>query len=304
MANYKIFTPAGISSFFVAHTTDRNGNKIQDPLKIGAMGGGISIFKGVKTRAITKDDSSGIKVYINGREENAITTIKSVELTLKKLKIENKSVTVFHEIDVPVGSGYGTSASGALGASLATARVLGRTISYMDALKIAHISDVISLTGLGTAEGFISSGIVLIKKAGGPENARIDKILISDDLFFLSLHFGPIKKEGILSSDDFLRNVNKAGLVALKNILKNPDVRTFLSESRKFAQESGLGDPEMLEIADDFVKNGAVGATQNMIGKSVHSIVHRKRLKHIESLAKEYGENVIVSKIFDCNVKE
>jgi len=303
MLKYKIFTPAGISSFFVAHTKDKNGKKITDPLKIGAMGGGVSIYRGIKTWAVL-DKGTGINVYINGKKENAKTSIKSVQLTLDKLNAGDKSITIYHEIEVPIGSGYGTSASGALGAALATAKALGKSISYMDALKIAHISDVLSLTGLGTAEGFISSGIVLIKKAGGPETAKIDKILISDDLYFISLYFGPIKKEKILSSDEFLNEVNRAGYVALKNILKNPDVRTFMGESRKFAEQSGLGDPEMLKISDDFVRNGAIGATQNMIGRSIHSIVHKKRLKHIYSLANEYNENVIVSRIFDCNVKE
>ncbi|MDP8012271.1 MAG: hypothetical protein ACP5R3_01335 [Thermoplasmata archaeon] len=303
MQGYRVFTPAGISSFFIAHTKDKNGRRITDPLKIGAMGGGISISNGIHTRAIIDDENYGIKVYINGKEENAITTIRSVDLTLKKFK-ERRSVTIYHDIEIPIGSGFGTSASGAFGAALATAGALGRPISYMDALKIAHISDVLSLTGLGTAEGFISSGIVLIKKAGGPETAKIDKIPINDDLFLIALYFGPIKKEKILSSDEFLDNVNRAGKIALKNILKKPDVKTFMFESRMFAYKSGLGDEEMLEISDDLVKKNAIGATQNMIGRSIHSIVHRKNVKEIIKIAKNYTENIIVSKIFDCNLRK
>ncbi len=303
MKKLTIFTPSGISSFFEAHTRDRLGRKIEDPLKIGSRGGGFAISSGTKTTVEVDYERKGIDVYINGKIEDAKTSRIAVELTLKKLKVQDIYVKVSHEIQVPTGSGFGTSASGALGIALSLSHLLNKPFSLMEGIRIAHMADVLALTGLGTAEGFISGGCVLITKPGAPGYGEVDKILFEKDLYVLALYFGPISKEKVLKSEEMVEIVNKYGHSALMKIKRKPTVESLLKYSREFAERSGIGNPEMLKISDELKNNGAIGATQNMIGMAVHSVVRKKNIEKILKIAKEYTEKIIVSKIYEDGPK-
>ncbi len=299
MKKVSIFTPSGISSFFEAYTKDRFGKKIEDPLKIGSRGGGFAISSGTKTTVEINTMKKGVDIYINGKSEEGKTSRLAVELTLKKLKINDIYVKVSHKIDVPVGSGFGTSASGALGIALSLSYALNKPFSLMEGIKIAHVADVLAITGLGTAEGFISGGCVLITKPGAPGYGEVDRILVEKDLYVVALYFGPISKEKVLKSEEMVEVVNRFGRSAFLKIKRKPTVESLLKYSREFAEMSGIGHPDMLKISDELKSNGAVGATQNMIGKAVHSVVRKKNIEKVLKTAKEYTEKIIVSKIYE-----
>ena len=51
-------------------------------------------------------------------------------------------VTVEHQIEVPIGTGFGTSAGGALTAGLALKEAIGLPLTYNQIGKIAHIAEI------------------------------------------------------------------------------------------------------------------------------------------------------------------
>jgi|BEDMetMinimDraft_2_1075160.scaffolds.fasta_scaffold00025_31 Predicted archaeal kinase (sugar kinase superfamily) len=299
MGKYKIYTPAGLSSFFEACIFNEKGNIIEDPSIKGARGGGFTLEKGTITTTTIDENNKEVEVYINGKKENAVTTKNAVKLLLNFLNKKDIGVKVYHKISLPIGAGFGTSASGALGAILSLSYELGHPISIINAIRLSHIADVLSYTGLETAEGFATGGVVLITEPGTFWNAEVEKIAYSRDILIVAAYFEPIKKESILKSIDALVELNKVAKETMKNVLKYPTVDNLLKESRIFAEKSGIGDKEMLKISDELVKNGAIGATQNMIGRAVHCAVYKKTLSKIVDLLKQYTENVYVSKIHD-----
>ena len=103
------FCPAHITGFFKAELDK------EDSKQLGSLGAGFSIQKGVKTtvsvREKTKHDISNFSIKVNGFESG---DMRVSELVLSKFPIDKKFIDVTHEIDVPVGYGFGCSAAVAL----------------------------------------------------------------------------------------------------------------------------------------------------------------------------------------------
>ena len=298
----EFFTPAVISDLFEAHVTSDDGTPIADPLQVGARGGGIALRAGIRT-SVSVEPARGhgsIDVLVNGMPDAARTTRAAISMFLERLGISGGvRVRVSHRLEVPTGSGFGTSASGAMGAVLALSTALGRPLPVVEASRIAHAADVISSTGLGTAEGLIAGGVGLVTEPGALWFGRFERIPFSPSLAVVALHFGPIEKSNILGSPDALERANRAGAEAMRRLATDPRLETLLREARRFAESSGIGDRELLSIADELVAAGAIGATQNMIGRAVHAVVHRRRLPDVVRTASEHGGSLIVSRIYD-----
>ena len=154
----KAFAPAAISSFFEIHDTE--GNKpIVDLEKVGARGGGFGLQKGVLTQVTVEEaKSSGLTVIINGKRAPEAKTTKMVIETLLNTLQKSYVVIVNHKIDVPIGTGFGTSAGGALTAGLALKEALDLPLTYNQIGKIAHVAEIQCRTGLGTVSSLTSIG--------------------------------------------------------------------------------------------------------------------------------------------------
>ena len=91
-------------------------------------------------------------------------------------------LTLNHEIEVPIGTGFGTSAGGALTAGLALKEALDLPLTYNQIGKIAHVAEIECQTGLGTVSSLTSTGgCVLVVEPGAPGICQIDRIPITPD---------------------------------------------------------------------------------------------------------------------------
>ncbi len=81
----KAFAPAAISSFFQIHDTEK-GKPIADLEKMGAIGGGFGLEKGVLTTVTAEEASeNSVDVFINSKlAKEAKTTRQVVETLLSK----------------------------------------------------------------------------------------------------------------------------------------------------------------------------------------------------------------------------
>ena len=68
------------------------------------------------------------------------------------------SVKISHKIEPPIGYGFGTSGSGALGTAIALSDLFGLNLSLTQVSAFAHIAEVESVTGLGTVIS-LASGV-------------------------------------------------------------------------------------------------------------------------------------------------
>ena len=207
-----IFVPSHITGFF--QIINHN-----NPLKKGSRGAGVVMDKGVITRIKTSKKDNKIDISINGKSEsfNNSITLKTVELLQKKFSIQS-GFKIEHEIQVPIGCGFGTSAACALGTVLGLSHIFNLTMTFNEASEVAHQAEVELGTGLGDLIAETSGGIVIRLKEGPPGFGKIDKI-ISEPLYVISKTLGDIDTSSIIQNPSHQKIINRTGEGMLKKLL-------------------------------------------------------------------------------------
>ena len=161
-------------------------------------------LKKESTTTVTAEEAekNSINVFINSKPAPEAKTTKQVVETLLSKTTAKYAVTVEHQIEVPIGTGFGTSAGGALTAGLALREALELPLTYNQIGKIAHVAEIQCQTGLGTVSSLtFSGGCVLVVEPGAPGICQIDRIPITPDYMVVAGFFkSNIPKKSVLSS--------------------------------------------------------------------------------------------------------
>lgn len=294
------FCPGGISSFFEICDRTSDGALIQDSLRIGARGGGFVINEGVLTEVnVAESDKKRIRIFINERPAPEAETTKAVAETLLEKTHTLCDVTIKHCVKVPIGAGFGSSAAGAVSATLALSKALGISLTYNQVGQIAHVAEVKCRTGLGTVGPVMLGGCIITVEPGAPGYALIDRILVSSDHRIVAGVCRPILTKEILSSLEKRIVINEWGRRTLNRILLDPSLENFMYASKEFAMKTGLISDKVQELIEAAEGAGAMGAAQNMVGEAVHALV---TVDKVESVVKAFEEllpheNILVAKI-------
>jgi pantoate kinase len=298
----KAFAPAAISSFFEIYDKTSDGKPIFDLEKLGARGGGFGLQRGVLTTVnLEKAQNNKIKVFFNSKLSlEAKTTLRVAENLLKKTTATYE-VTIEHIIEVPIGTGFGTSAGGALTTGLALKHALELPLTHNQIGKIAHVAEIECQTGLGTVSALtLGGGCILVVDPGAPGICQIDRIPITPDYVVVAGFFkSNIPKHVIFSSPRKKEEINRYGSKTLEAIMAEPSLENFLKCCWDFAQKAGFATKRVHELVKVAKLAGAIGSAQNMVGEAVHSLVHEENARSVEEAFKRVlpSDNVIVSKV-------
>ena len=268
-----VFAPAHITGFFeiVDH---------QQPLKRGSCGAGVAMDTGVVTKLqiIDKEyDDFNADVKINGAHDakNSTITFKTLELMERDFNIssmiQDRTILIDHEMEVPIGAGYGTSAACALGTALSIAKILELDITFNKAASMAHLAEIEMKSGLGDVVAEVNGGITFRLKEGAPGFALTDKMILSNDLYIISKSLGGIETSKIIGDPVHKKRINTTGRHMLKELLKNPNPETFLKLSKQFAMETGLLSHEVMELIT-ILEDETIGASMAMLGNTAFAL--------------------------------
>ncbi|MEN4007273.1 MAG: pantoate kinase [Methanobacteriaceae archaeon] len=262
-----IFVPSHITGFF--EIIDK-----QNPLKKGSRGAGVVMDKGIITK-IKISDGNRIKIKINQKNDpkNATMTEKIIEIIKRDFNLDDKKILINHEVHVPVGAGFGTSAAFALGTVFGLSNLLNLPLTFNRAAQIAHIAEVEMKSGLGDVIGEISGGMVLRLKEGAPGIGITDKLLLdpSEDFFVISKCLGEINTADIIEDPVHKEKINFMGQNLLFKLIKNPKPENLMNLSRKFAEKTGLISSEVSEIMK-VLEDETIGASMAMLGNTAFAI--------------------------------
>jgi len=294
------FAPAGISSFFEICDRTADGKPILDLEHVGSRGGGFGLQKGVWTTVSASEaKTTSIRVYINGKlAPEAETTKTALQMLLSKTG-GVYDVVVKHEVEVPIGAGFGTSAGGALTAGLALSKALDLPLTFNQIGKIAHVAEIKCKTGLGTVGPLMISGCILTVEPGAPGISIIDRIPLSPDYVVVAGVFGPTPTKQVLASAEQRLAVNRYGKKTLEAILAEPTLENFLACCWDFAEKTGFATDRVKQLVRSAERAGAVGAAQNMVGEAVHAVTGVENAERIAEAFKQLlpNEKIIVAKI-------
>ncbi|MGZ7209239.1 MAG: pantoate kinase [Methanobacterium sp.] len=265
--NCSIFVPSHITGFFEIMDNP-------DPIKKGSRGAGVVMDKGVITE--TKiSDGNGIKIRVNGQNDprNATITKKTIEIIKRNFHLDDKKVTIDHDVQVPIGAGFGTSAAFALGTALGISTILKLPLTFKGAAQIAHIAEVEMKSGLGDVIGELSGGMVLRLKEGAPGIGITDKLLLDqgEDIYVISKCLGEINTADIIEDPVHKDRINSIGRDLLLKFIQDPKPEKLMDLSIKFAQKTGLMSNEISEIIK-VLEDETIGASMAMLGNTAFAI--------------------------------
>lgn len=290
-----VFAPSHITGFFEIVYNE-------NPLIRGSRGAGVAIDSGVNTTVEildgNPDDNLEVSVKINGKEDakNASITFKTLEILDREFNIFKSlggwTLNIGHELEVPIGAGFGSSAGCAIGTSLAIARILELNTTFNRAASIAHLAEIEMQSGLGDVVGEINGGITLRLKEGAPGFAVTEK-LISEDLYVICKSLSAIETSEIIGDPAHQKRINLNGRNKLRELLKNPDPETFLKLSKRFSVETGLLSGEVLDMIN-VLEDETMGASMAMLGNTAFAI---------SKTPDTSLEDVIISKVDSCGCK-
>lgn len=296
----KAFCPAGISSFFQICDKEPDGKPITDLERIGARGGGFALKKGVFTEVnVVEQKQKSVNVFLNGKLAPEFKTTRTVVEMLLERVSKPYNVAVKHNVEVPIGAGFGSSAAGALGVALALSKALNINFTYNQIGRIAHVAEVKCKTGLGTVGGLMLGGCAIIVEPGAPNHAVIDRIPISPNYQIVAGVYKPQLTNEFLGSTKKRAIVNEMGQKTLDKILADPSLEGFLHACREFAEKTGLATQRIRKLMNAAEKAGSVGVAQNMLGEAVHALVEEDKVKNVVKAFERFlsHEKILVAEI-------
>lgn len=265
-----LFVPSHITGFFQIIPD-------LDPLRKGSRGAGIVLDKGVITD-VSIEDGDGVDVIINGESDSKLSSItyKTIDLIKKRFTIVNEKITINHEFQIPVGSGFGVSAACALGTSLGIVKALKLPLTYNRAASIAHLAEIEMKSGLGDVIAEITGGLVLRLKEGAPGYGRTDRILPGrsrgvDEYYIISKTLGEIETSTIIEDPYWQKKINQTGETLLGELLEKPDIHNFFKLSQRFAEKTSLMNSQLKEVVD-ILEEETLGASMAMLGNTAFAL--------------------------------
>jgi len=283
MESSQAFAPAAITNFFSIYDEGLSTSP-PDLAHIGATGGGYMLSKGVRSRAeiASGPGGKGVSVVVNGDAGyEARTTTRAIELLLESMHESDTRISVYQEVEVPIGYGFGASAASALSGVLAVASALGIGKSKSDLAFFAHAADILCRTGLGTVSVIYDyGGAGIMTKAGGPGIAEIRSIPVPRDLRIVTASLAPYEKIVILSSLKMKEKVNRLGDEALVRA-SDLTIESLVRAGEIFSKSLGLETPDIRRLARIARMRGAIGASQNMVGHAVHALVFEENVSDV-----------------------
>lgn len=260
-----IFVPSHITGFF-------NIQNHENPLINGSCGAGFLLDSGVVTN-IKKSACDETSIKINGKTDFRNETI--IREVINLLDIED-TFKITQEITVPIGAGFGTSASSALGTAIGIAEILDLNHDIIKSGQIAHKAEIKLGSGLGDVIAELGRGIVLRTKPGAPGFGKITSFN-NEELYVGCKTFGEIETAGIIQDPHYKKIISDVGFKLTEEFIKNPSVDNFLRLSYKFSKDTNLISEDVSNLVNYLNgKDDILGSSMAMLGNTVFSFAYSR----------------------------
>lgn len=296
------FSPGHITGFFQIRNHP-------DPHIKGSVGAGLVLNKGIHSTVTPHQGRGDSGIYLNGVKQSGFDDAANAVLTVVSelsVSAEQKYGSPFHfdikeTASLPVGSGFGLSAAGALSTAFAVNSALRLGLSKNELVEIAHYAEVINGSGLGDVAGGAAGGLAVREVPGGSRHGRFYSVPLPETdrrkkIYCLVL--GELSTKAVITNEASAEKINKAGAEALKNFLKKPDLDSFMNESLSFTESIGLLSPEARKIIDSVDKADGTAA-QAMLGNTVFAVPSGREGadEHIFELMRKAGD------VYECRIE-
>ena len=265
------FCPGHVTGFFQV----QEHNNV---FATGSRGAGFCTELGARSEVWMTDGEGSIEVNINGKPTFAPVT----EYALRKLlKQEPFDLSIMTTLGMPVSQGFGTSAAGALSASVALSSLLERPSH--EAFEAAHESEIMNHTGLGDVAALFRGGMTFRRKEGLPPLGRVEQFDGKPEVILCEVG-KPMKTSDVLTDPKMMAKINSIGKRCLEEFELDTTVASFCRLSKLFAVETGIASQEATEAIAAAEAFGQ--ASMSMLGNSVFAF---GGMDELEEVLREFG---------------
>lgn len=279
------------------------------PLKRGSTGVGFCLKRGVKTTVTYSKRENNLAIFINNKKvsDAAVSQIvvnHFINIATKKypnLDLQDffSHLTIKHKIFLPLSSGFGTSAAGALSLAFALNKMLCLNLPKVELAQITHLCELEAKTGLGTVAGTAKGGMEYRESSGAPGVASILDINYPKKLKAHIFYYGSFPTPLALSDKALKEQIKKAGNKAIDIFKSNPNWQEAQKLSTIFTKESGLL-PSSLTSLFDFLETSQLYPAMLLFGNGLYFLYQPKEQKKIKKAVKRIRKmNYNVVKEFD-----
>ncbi len=295
MKEASAFAPGHLTGFF------QICDEAENPLKKGSRGAGFSIDLGVFTKVQVEPSKwDEINIIINGKLTREAIVSENVTKRMLNMIDNSQKVKINHEIQTPIGAGFGSSGGGAITTAMALSEALELKMSYIEASKIAHLAEIECKTGLGTVFAATQGGFGVLFDAGAPGIGEAIKYIASNELVAFCVYFGPISTSEALTNLELRRRINDLGGSFVDDLKENLCPSRFMELSRKFTDYVGIVTPRLSTILKASDKAG-VPCSMAMFGEALFSLVEKHQA---ERVADFYSKIIQGQRFFGLTIDE
>ncbi len=285
------FSPAHITGFFKAELAHGQKPEFQ-----GSLGAGFSIQAGVTTRVeVRESEFTDCRIQTSGYKPD---NTQVSEFVLKEFLEQipgDYFVLVHHDIEIPVGYGFGCSAAVALSLSYALNEAFDCGFSKEHLGKIAHSADVCCRTGLGDVLASFHGGFEIRTKQGAPGIGKIKKI--TTELFSaIIICFSPISTKQFLR--DRIDTINGLGGKMVDRLIQTGSIEHFHDYSLEFADYINVITPKMKIVIDDLKANG-IRCGVALFGETIFTLVPQNLEDRVLGILEKYHDGIIIRSKID-----
>ena len=251
------FAPGHVTGLFLPRAHER------DPRARGSLGAGIVLELGVRSTA-TYRPGARRRLRVESELDDPLTISNEVARRLFAGRPGDLFVRLSHQL--PVGQGFGTSASGAVATALAVAGVLA--IPRRRAIEVAHLADLYGGGGLGGVAAILGGGLEVRRRPGVPPFGIVTHEPLPGTIW-VGIVGGPIPSPRILRDARTLARIDSAARASMPSLSgrRRVGVETFFASSERFTDRVRLASPRLRGILRGLRRRGAP-AFQAMFGES------------------------------------
>ncbi|MFX1509036.1 MAG: pantoate kinase [Promethearchaeota archaeon] len=291
----RAFSPGHITGFF--QICDESENLLEK----GSRGAGVSLCRGVITTVEAKPTkATKIRIEINGDASSPAPVSETVATRfLECAPSPQYDIRISHQVDLPIGSGFGTSGAGALSLALALNQAIGTGLSKLEVAKIAHIAEVQHRTGLGTVISELVGGIEIRTAAGAPGIGQVETLPVNEQYRVMCLHFGPIPTSIHLNNLNSRKLINERGGLLTDALRASPTVSNFMEYARNFAKHIGIITKRVETVLHEADQVGIV-CSSAIFGETAFTILPIDQIQDLTRIFERHqvsGEALMVMEI-------
>jgi pantoate kinase len=239
----------------------------ENTLEKGSLGAGLSIKRGVQT-SVSYNEHPNVDIYFNN--EKTHSTYSAVTEKVIELLVPAKDRIHFqinHDFEVPLSTGFGASAAGALGCAFSINDYLRLNRSKIELFQIAHQVEVLLKSGLGDIIGLFQGGLEIRIKEGAPSYGKTTAFHNEKNWKLATISFGSLSTSDILSDPHKRQLINSSGHKMVQQLIKIPTFSEFIRLTKKFTRSASLMSLNLQEFITTLPEG--IEASQIMLGDSL-----------------------------------